>query len=104
MPFAEEYHAELDESDLLSPHQISVYKLLLGSANWIITLGRYDIAYATNTLSRYSMAPRKGHMNTMHRVFGYLRNKFKGQLLIDVNQPAVRDNVDTTVMPDWKEF
>src|SRR5688500_10923497 len=54
-PFAEEYHAELDESDLLSLHQISVYKTLFGSATWIITLGRLDIAYATNTLCRYSM-------------------------------------------------
>jgi hypothetical protein len=89
---------------LLPDDEISIYKSLLGSANWIITLGRYDIAYATNTLSRYSMAPRKGHMKAMHRVFGYLRNKFKGQLLIDVNQPPVRDNIDTTVMPDWKEF
>ena len=67
---------ELDETDLLSDDQISIYKSLLGSANWIITLGRFDIAYATNTLSRYSMAPRKGHMKAMHRVFGYLRNKY----------------------------
>jgi hypothetical protein len=90
----------LDETELLPDDEISIYKSLLGSAHWIITLGRYDIACATNTLSRYSMAPRKGHMKAMHRVFGYLRNKFKGQLLISVNQPPVRDTIDTIVMPD----
>src|SRR5688572_14856877 len=104
MSFAEEYHAELDESDLLSPHQISVYKSLLGSANWIITLGRFDIAYATNTLSRYSMVPREGHMIALQRVFGYLKQNAKGRLMIDINSPTVRDIIDTNVEPDWTEF
>jgi hypothetical protein len=52
--------------------QITVYKSLLGSANWIVTLGRFDIAYAVNTLSRYTMAPREGHLYALQRVFGYL--------------------------------
>ena len=73
MPFHEDYHAELDESNLVPPEKISLYQSLLGSVNWIITLGRFDISYAINTLSRYSMAPREGHMKAMHRVFGYLR-------------------------------
>src|SRR5687767_12885164 len=47
-PFADKYHPELDESTLLLPDQISVYKSLLGSALWVITLGRFDIAYAIN--------------------------------------------------------
>src|SRR5688572_30194207 len=34
-PFADEYHPELDETDLLPPQKISVYKSLLGSVNWI---------------------------------------------------------------------
>ena len=57
-PFEPNYHPESDESELLPEDQISVYKSLLGSANWTITSGQFDIAYATNTLSRYSMAPR----------------------------------------------
>ena len=43
-------------------------------------------------------------MKAMHRVFGYLRNKYKGQILIDTGQPAVRDTIGTTVMQEWKEF
>ena len=81
--------------------QISMFKSLLGSANWIITLGRFDIAYATNTLSRYSMAPRLGHMNAPQRVFaGCLRNKYKEQLLIDVDDIPVRDTIDTSFIQD----
>ena len=37
-PFEPNYHPELDKSGLLPEDQISVYKLLLGSANWTITL------------------------------------------------------------------
>ena len=91
---------QLDETELLPEDQISVYKSLLGSANWTITLGQFDIAYATNTLSRYSMAPRKGHMEALKRVFGYLRCKYKGLLLIDIGEPPVRDIIDTGFMQD----
>ena len=78
IPSDEMYHPEMDESPLLPPEKISLYQSLLGSANWIITLGRFDIHYAVNTLSRYSMAPREGHLKAMHRIFGYLRYKHKG--------------------------
>ena len=103
-PFHEEYHPELDETPLIPPEKISLYQSLLGSANWIITLGRFDISYATNTLSRYSMAPREGHMHAMQRVFGYLRVLPKGKILIDVSHPMVREQVDVTKNHDWIEF
>ncbi len=83
VPFFEDYHPELDTSDLLDSRNITIYKSLLGSANWIITLGRFDIAFAVNTLSRYSMAPREGHLKALQKVFGYLRTKPKGKILID---------------------
>jgi hypothetical protein len=94
----------MDKTDLLSPDQISVYKSLLGSANWIITLGRFDIAYATNSLSRYSMAPRQGHMEAMYRIFGYLRTMPKGKILIDTNQPTIRSQITISKDQDWVEF
>ena len=70
-PFSDEYHPELDESPLCE--EVSKYKSLIGSANWIITLGRFDIAFAMSTRSRFTMAPREGHFQAMERVFGYLR-------------------------------
>ena len=50
-PFDENYHAELDTSDICDAEKTSKFKSLIGSANWIITLGRFDIAYAVSTLS-----------------------------------------------------
>ena len=59
VPFQEDYHTELDMSDLLSGPDISKYKSLIGSGNWLITLGCFDIQYAISALSQYSMSNQK---------------------------------------------
>ena len=81
-----------------------IFQSLLGSANWIITLGRFDIAYAVNSLSRYSVAPREGHMIALQRVFGYLRQRAKGRILVDVKEAPVRGDLDNQEGKDWSEF
>ena len=103
-PFFEEYYPELDESEFISEDKITIYKSLLGSANWIITLGRFDIAYAVNVLSRYTMKPREGHYLALQRVFGYLRQRPHGKILIDVNEVPVREKLDLNGKADWSEF
>jgi hypothetical protein len=68
-PMSEMYHLEMDDSPLHDDLHSSKYRALNGSANWIITLGRFDIAYATSALARYSMAPREGHFKAMQKIF-----------------------------------
>lgn len=84
-PMDKDYHPEADESDLLGPRDASVYRGLIGSANWMITLGRFDIAYATNSMARFGMAPREGHMKAMYRLFGYVKRHGHGQIIVDAN-------------------
>ena len=69
VPLNPEYHPELDETPLISEERITHYRSLIGSANWILTLGRFDIAYALSSLSRYSMAPREGHIQALQHLF-----------------------------------
>ena len=38
----------------LEQEQISQYQILIGSAQYAVTLGQYDVQYATNTLARFS--------------------------------------------------
>ena len=92
-PMSEEYHSELDMTDLCTPLEASKYRSLIGSANWIVALGRFDIAYATSTLARYSSMPRIGHYKAAQRVFSYLRRYPNGKILIDVKQPPIRNMV-----------
>ena len=98
------YHPELDETDLLNAEGISKYKSMLGSLNWVNTLGRFDIAYALNQMSRYAMAPRVGHLKAMHRIFGYLAKFPHGQIIIDNQVAPVRGKAKVTTGYDWNEL
>jgi hypothetical protein len=107
-PMEQNYHPETDTSDFLDPKNASVYRGMIGSANWMITLGRFDVNYAVNTMSRFSMAPREGHLKAMHRLFGYLKAHPMGRLLIDPTEPDhdkydVSDNAWTEFYPDVEE-
>ena len=47
---------------------------MIGTAQWLVTLGRFDIAIAVSTLSSYSIAPQKGHLECMKRLYGYVKH------------------------------
>ena len=66
-------HSEMDDTDLLVPGEIPIYQMMIGCLQWAVTLGRYDIQYATNTLARFGQNPRDGHLKRALRVFGYLK-------------------------------
>jgi len=55
-------HPEMDDTDLLIPSKIPIYQMMTGYLEWAVTLGRYDIQYATNTLARFGQKPRDGHL------------------------------------------
>ena len=50
-PTSKLYHQEVDDSPFLSTEDHSKYRSLVGCANWLVTLGRFDIAYSVNALS-----------------------------------------------------
>ena len=45
-----EYHPETNDTPLLSARRASIYCSLIGSVNWAITLGRFNVQYATQVL------------------------------------------------------
>jgi len=100
-PMDHTYHPEMDDSTFLSSQDASVFRGLIGSANWLITIGRLDIHYATNALSRFAMAPREGHLIAVKRIFGYLKRYPTGKILID---PEPRDwSMFKPQEHDWME-
>ena len=101
-PMVTTYHPEIDESDLLDPNFIKIYQMLIGCAQWAVTIGRYDIQYATNTLARYASCPREGHLKAIIRVFGYLKHHKKYRIKIDPDPPNY--NGLTFTDHDWTEI
>ena len=102
-PMSEAYHPEMDETPFVSAERASMYRALIGSGNWVVTLGRMDIAYAVNTLARFSMMPREGHMKAMGRVFGYLKKHHKGRIVIDQNYRNWAEHKSESY-DTWEEF
>jgi hypothetical protein len=84
-------HPELDISDLLGPDQIKTYQSLIGSLQWAITLGRFDIMTAVVTLSAFRAAPRKGHLERAKRVCGYLSKMRNGAIRVRTDEPDFSD-------------
>eukprot|EP00957_Ditylum_brightwellii_P155486 11835432-Ditylum_brightwellii.AAC.1 len=72
-PIDPNYHAKIDDSDFLTCDDISKYRMMAGSLNWLVTLGCYGIHYTVCTLGQHMMIPRQGHLHDMRRVFGYLK-------------------------------
>ena len=57
--------------------------MMIGSPLWAVTLGRYNVQYATIPLEKYNTAPREGNYKAAKRVIGYLKHYEKQQTVID---------------------
>jgi hypothetical protein len=86
--FKPEEHPAADASEPCSAFQHRVYQQLLGIALWIVICGRYDICYAVSVLSAFSAAPRKGHLERVYHLIGYLRKFPEKWIIIDSSDPG----------------
>jgi hypothetical protein len=71
-------HLELDTSEEINEKGIQQYQSLIGAAQWLVTLGRFDIATAVMKMSSFRVAPRKGHLERMRRLYGYVKKMRHG--------------------------
>ena len=103
-PMSSTYHPEVDESAIIKDSDsISLYRSIIGSLNWVIVLGRFDILYATSIFSRYNMCPREGHFEAVIRILGYLHDNPKGRIMIDPTYPDYTGLV-FKYHPHWKDI
>ena len=61
--------------------------MMVGSLNWIVTLGQSHMHYTVITLARYMMISREGHLHAMRRVFGYLKANYKDSINFNTDKP-----------------
>ena len=61
-PLPDGYHPEICDSPLLDPDRASFYRSMAGALQWIITIGRVDVAYAATCMSRFGALPKEGHL------------------------------------------
>ena len=101
-PFSSGYRVELDVSPELDPSGINKYQELVGILRWIVELGRIDVLFEVTALSRFLASPREGHMEQAYRIFGYLKSKINGWLVLDPTYVGI--NYDRFKQVEWKSI
>ena len=101
-PMAAGYRPERDVSAELTPEGVQRYQELIGVLRWAVELGRVDILLETSMLSTYMALPRKGHIEQVYHVFGYLKTHSKRRLLFDPRHPDIDERAFSSY--DWYDF
>jgi len=94
-------HPELDTTELLDANGVTQYQSLIGSMQWAVSLGRFDIATAVMTLSSFRAAPRRGHLERAKRICGYLCKMKDAALRFRTSCPDYSDLPEPHY--DWAE-
>ena len=82
---------ELDTSELLDLPGIKTFQSMIGACQWIIQLGRFDIAVHIMSMGSFCTAPRVGHLERMKRIYGYLMRFKTGTIRIRTGIPDFSD-------------
>ena len=83
------YHPEHDVSAELTRAGVQRYQEIIGVLRWAAELGQVDILLETAMLSTYMALPRKGHLEQVYHVFGYLKTHLKRHLFFDPRHPDI---------------
>eukprot|EP00957_Ditylum_brightwellii_P038553 2913751-Ditylum_brightwellii.AAC.2 len=59
------FNYDIEELDFLVGDDISKYRMMVRSLNWLVSHQKYDIQYTVWTLAPHIMIPRKGHIHAM---------------------------------------
>ena len=97
-------HPELDDSELLDEEGISKYQSLIGSLQWAISLGRFDIMTAVMTMSSFRAAPRKGHLERVKRIYSYIAKMRHATIRVRTDEPDFSGLPDEPYQWDYSVY
>ena len=80
-------HPEVNTSEELDDNGIKIYQSMIGSLQWAVSIGRFDVHTATMTMSRFRMAPRKEHLERLKRMYGYLKKFRSAAICFQTDEP-----------------
>jgi hypothetical protein len=86
-PLEKGNHLERDTSEFLNNTEIQQYQSLIGAMQWAISIGCLDITTAVMTLSKFWFMPRRGHLDRVKRICGYLSKMKEGIIRVCTDEP-----------------
>jgi hypothetical protein len=77
-------------------------------AQWACVIGRVDIGFAVSSLSRFSAAPRQGHLELAYYLFGYLKQHRNRRIALDsrpllINDELLKDSFHPDFLEDYPD-
>ena len=101
-PMTVGYRPERDISAEFTSEGIQRYQELIGMLRWAAELCRVDILLETAMFSTYMAIPRKGHMEQVYHVFGYLKTHSKRCLFFDPRHSDIDECAFSSY--EWYDF
>ena len=74
----------------------------IGTAQWLVTLGRFDIAITMSILSSHRVAPLKGHPECMKQLYGYVKHFFNAAVHAQMDVPDYSKTIHES--QNWMNF
>jgi hypothetical protein len=100
-PLVKGDHPKIDDSAFLEEEGIQKYQSLIGQLQWAISLGIFDIAVVIMTMmSAFRSAPRKGNLDRVKQIYGYLSKMRYSAIQICTEEPDSSDIPRTEY--DWE--
>jgi hypothetical protein len=91
----------MDNSEELGLDDIKKFQSMIGTLQWVIQIGCFDINTAVMTLSSFRANPPLGHLNRSKPIYGYLYKMRNAAIRIQV------DESDYSTLPtkvyDWEQ-
>ena len=101
-PVEENDHPELDATAFLDEDGIQKYQSMVGSLQWLVAIGRWDIMTALMSLSSFRAQPRIGHLDRLKQIYGYVHRTRAYAIKYRVDQPDVT-TFDNRIKMDWSK-
>ena len=100
-PLSSQYRPELDTTEELEPDDAAYFQSLIGILRWMVELGRVDLCTEVSMMSSHLCMPRKGHLEQLFHVFGYLKKHHNAEMPFDPSTP----DMDMAKFPrqDWSQ-
>ena len=101
-PLKSGYQPEIGTSPELKQDGLQRYQELIGMLHWEVELGRVDVLLETVLMSTHLALPRRGHLDQLYHIFGYLKAHPKCKLFFDPQHPKVDEWAFKAY--DWYDF
>ena len=100
-PMPQNYRPEEDTTPELGSELASRYQQLIGMLRWACELGRVDILLETAVMSSHLCLPREGHLEAVYKIFSYLENHLKSNMVFDPKVVQLDETAFNTT--DWTD-